>query len=189
MSKEQKSKLDPFAEGLDEWLGILKMTLAEAQAELAKDGCHVSLSRLSSWWEARCSANLQEKLLAQIAAGASQCKDVEKTFADNPAPQMETIIKLHRVLIMQLSTQSQSNPALLQLADQLTRTALEFASGQTKAELEKQKIALANRRVKLLEQKAAAYDRAQRALESAKSSKGGITPATLAEIERELKLL
>jgi len=45
------------------------------------------------------------------------------------------------------------------------------------------------RRIAILEKKAAAYDRAQAAINEAKNSKGGITPETLTKIERELKLL
>lgn len=48
---------------------------------------------------------------------------------------------------------------------------------------------LAERRIALLEKKAAAFDRAQAALTEAKASKGGVTPETLERIERELNLL
>ncbi len=48
---------------------------------------------------------------------------------------------------------------------------------------------LEERRISILEKKAAAYDRAQQALTEAKQSKGGITKETLVKIERELKLL
>ena len=44
-----------------------------------------------------------------------------------------------------------------------------------------------DRRLKLLEEKASAYDRAQAAMTEAKGS-GGITPETLAKVEQELKL-
>ena len=52
-----------------------------------------------------------------------------------------------------------------------------------------EKVSLDKRRVALLEQKAAAYDRAQAALTEAKASKGGITKETLKKIEAELNLL
>jgi hypothetical protein len=51
------------------------------------------------------------------------------------------------------------------------------------------KLGLDERKIILLEKKAAAYDRAQAALDAAKKSKGGITPETLKRIETELKLL
>lgn len=46
-----------------------------------------------------------------------------------------------------------------------------------------------DRKIVLLEQKAAAYDRAQAAISEAKKSKGVITPETLRRIEEELRLL
>lgn len=48
---------------------------------------------------------------------------------------------------------------------------------------------LEERRIALLEKKAAAYDRAQAALAEAKQSKGGITEETFRKVEAELKLL
>lgn len=100
-------------------------------------------------------------MLSQIASGARQHHEVQKSFEKNPAPELETLIKLHRVLIMQLSTQAVEDPELLKLTDQLTRTVMEFISGQTKHGLEQQKISLAERRVSLLEKKAAAFDAAK----------------------------
>jgi len=46
-----------------------------------------------------------------------------------------------------------------------------------------------DRKIKLLEEKAEAYTRAQNALSEAKNSKGGITPETIRRIEEELRLL
>lgn len=60
---------------------------------------------------------------------------------------------------------------------------------EKKIGLRKDKLKQEDRRIVLLEKKAEAYDRAQAALTAAKTSKGGITPATLKRIEQELKLL
>ena len=56
-------------------------------------------------------------------------------------------------------------------------------------DLSAKKISMDARKLALLEQKAAAYDRAQAALAGAKESKGGITKETLRKIEAELNLL
>lgn len=56
-------------------------------------------------------------------------------------------------------------------------------------DLNVKKISLDERKLVLLEKKAAAYDRAQAALTEAKNSKGGITKETLKKIEQELNLL
>lgn len=186
--KSRASKLDRFASQLAD-LDAEKKTLAEMLAWLADEGCKVSASSLSVYLERLRSQRRQAALLAQIASGAQQSKEVEQQFAQNPAPQLETLIKLHRVIAMQLATQSVDHPELIEVANGLTKTVMDFASAQTKADLKKQEIALADRRVKLLEQKADAYDRAQAALTEAKNSKGGITPETLKRIETELRLL
>ena len=183
--KERQSKLDAHAERLDEWFGIRKLTIEQAQAELLKDGLSISQSRLSTWWAARQSQLSRNKVLADITSGSRDCKSFREQFENNPAPDMRTIVNLYQVLVMQFSTRAEVDPKLLQLADSMMRTAMEYNSGQTRAELEKRRLDLAERRVKLLEAKAAAYDRAQAILKNS----GGISPATLKKIEAELKLL
>jgi hypothetical protein len=126
MTKKKESKLDGYAERLDEWF-LAGKTLAEAQEQLRLDGCAVSLSRLSSWWQSRQEERLQERLLANIASGARQVKEIEGQFEKSPPPEVETIIKLQRVLIMQLSTQAQANPELIALVAKLTKPSLEYA--------------------------------------------------------------
>ena len=155
--KQRQSKLDPFTEKLEE-MDQAGVILADMQGWLKTQNCDVSLGRLSGFLEARRTARLHSSLLDRIASGARQCQEVEKQFGESPPPELETLIKLNRVMILNLSTRGAENPELLKLADQLTRTALEFASGRTKAELEQQKITLADRRISLLEKKAAQAD-------------------------------
>jgi len=151
MSKGKKSKLDPFIERLDVWFGVEKKTLAEVQARLALDGCVVSVQRLSEWWEQRQSELAEEKLLQQITTGAALHKKVKEQFAQDAPPELQTLIDLHRVLIMQLSSQAVSSPKMLELADRSMRTVMDYFSGQTKAAFEREKIELQKRRVTILE--------------------------------------
>lgn len=67
----------------------------------------------------------------------------------------------------------------------------DFCSGRKTIvqDLNVQKVDIEKRKLAILEKKAAAYDRAQAALEAAKKSKGGLTPETLKKIEQELNLL
>jgi hypothetical protein len=181
--KSQSSKLDPFAAKLAD-LDAEKKTLPEICEWLLAAGCKVSPSTLSVYLERLRSERRQAKILGLITSGSRQAAEVEKQFARNPAPQLDTIIKLHRVMILQLATQSVDHPELIDITNQLTKTVMDFVSGQTKANLEKSKINLGERRVKLLESKAAAFDQVKAAVNS-----GGITPETLTKIERELKLL
>ena len=140
--KQRESKLDIHAATLAD-MEVQKKTLDEMLAWLREEGVTCSPSTLSRFLESQRQSRLQDKLLAQIASGARQCKEVEKQFGKNPAPELDTLIKLHRVLILQLSTQGNADPEFLKLADQLMRTALEFVSGQTKAAHKERELRLA----------------------------------------------
>jgi hypothetical protein len=178
MSKAVQSKLDPFTASLDEWFGVQKLSLEEVREKLKEDGCSVSLSRLSRWWEARQTVLAEEKLLNQIATGARTHAAVVKQFGENPPPELQTLIDLHRVLIMQLSTAGAANPKMLELADRCMRTVMDYISGQTKATLENRKLELGERRVTILERKAHQADQA----------KGILTNKELSEEEKRLKM-
>ena len=144
MPKKIASQLDRYAEALQEMeLAVPPKTLAEMQAWLVQEGINVTQSTISRFLESARSSRLQAKLLAQISSGAKQCAAVEKQFGKNPAPELETLIKLHRVLILNLTTQGNVDPELLKLADQLTRTALEYTSGKTKAAQKERELVLA----------------------------------------------
>ena len=148
--KSKKSKLDQFATFLLE-MDDEKKTLDEIQAWLKEEGCVVSRGGISNYLSGLRSERLQSRLLSQIASGAQQCAAVEKSFGKNPAPELETLVKLHRVLILQLSTQGNADPEYLKLADQLMRTAMEFVSGQTKLKIqERELVALAEEKFQLM---------------------------------------
>src|ERR1700739_4658108 len=115
MKKHYPSKLDPFAEQLDHWFGVENMTLAQAADRLRELGCNVTVANLSHWCRVRRQQQWQEQLLHEISSGAQQCEQVEKEFAEAAAPDMETLLKLHRVLLLQLSTQASADPQLIQL--------------------------------------------------------------------------
>ena len=110
---------------------------------------------------------------------------MEQSFAENPAPELATISKLLRVFILQLSTQANVTPEIFEMVTPLMKSVTDFA----KLELAGKQTAMDERKIVLMEKKAAAFDRAQQTLEQAKNSKGGITKETLHKIEQELKLL
>jgi hypothetical protein len=141
MPKQKKSKLDQYAVTLLE-MDAAKKTLPEILAWLKEEGVSVAPSTLSVYLESARSARLKQKLLGQITSGARQCREVEQEFAKNPAPELETLIKLHRVLILQLSTQGNTDPEFLKLSDQLTNTVLSCLSAQTKAAFKEREIFL-----------------------------------------------
>jgi len=146
--KLRPSKLDQFATTLMEMDGE-KKTLADMQTWLKEEGCIISAGALSGWLSSARQRQLQERLLGQIASVSRQCREVEKQFGRNPAPELETLIKLYRVLILQLSTQGNTDPEFLKLADQLMRTAMEYVSAQTKASHKERELKLAEEKFQL----------------------------------------
>jgi len=181
MSKQRASKLDPHAERLEEWFGA-GVTLEEAQRRLRELGCAVSRSRLGDWWQARMQARQQEALLRQIATGARQHQEVLREFARHPAPELETIIALHRVLILKLSTQANADPRLIELVGQMMRPVMEHA-----------RLVEKRRELELAEQKyrdqVAERVRSIQAEIGRAKAEGGMRPETIEAIERELRLL
>lgn len=135
MRKKTPSKLDQYAETL---LAMdaerePRKTLDDMLTWLKDEGCTVSKGTLSKFLTAERSAQQRQSLLDSIVSGARQVKEVNQQLEKNPAPELDSLIKLLRVSILQLATQAQANPDLLKLVDQLTRTVMEFVSGQTKA--------------------------------------------------------
>lgn len=168
--KAQPSKLDPYAETLVN-MELEGKTLKVMIKWLQEEGLTVSYSTLSEYLSGLRDQRREERLLAQITTGSRQRKQVEQAFAENPAPELETLIKLVRVMIMQLSTGGVDHPEMLKLADQMTNTVVTFLSAQTKAAFKQREVTLAEE--KHLETK---KDNATKALELClEESKG--TPA------------
>jgi hypothetical protein len=123
------------------------------------------------------SQELQERLLAQIAEGAVLCEEVEQAFGENRTPQLETLVKLYRVLVLKLCVEAQEAPTLLKLANELMRPVLEWARLEEK-----------RKERELAEQKYRdQVEQAAREKEGAGAA-GALTTETLAKIERELNL-
>ena len=146
--KSKPSKLDQYAETLLE-MDDARKTLADIQKWLKEEGVTVSTGRLSGFLASLRQSRLQAQLLGQITTGAAQVRAVEKQFAKDPAPELETLIKLHRVLILKLSTAGNLDPELLKMADQLMRTAMEFVSGQTKFKQKERELAVSEGRFQM----------------------------------------
>lgn len=149
--KSKPSKLDAYAERLEEWFGADKKSLEEVQKQLALDGCSVSRSRLSDWWANRQKEKMQAALLGQITSGARQCQEVEAALGKTGAPELDTLMKLHRVLIFKLSTMGNIDPEMLELVNRMMRPVIQVARLK---QLDAQN-KLDERRVKLLEERAA----------------------------------
>lgn len=161
--KSRPSKLDPFAARLTEWFGIEKISLKEAQERLKQDGCTISATSLSEWWSRRQEQMLRDQLLTRIATGSELNRQITAEYQKHPAPELETLIKLFKTLILQLSMSGVTNPGFLEMVPALMRQVLEAQ----KIGLKTQEISLDERRVALLEKKAAQADSAKKVVESA----------------------
>ena len=118
---------------------------------------------------------IQEELLAQITHGGRLCAAMERQLAKDPAPELETLIKLHRVLILKFSVEASVNPELFKLVCDLMKPAMGWAQ---------------------LQQRRKAHDLAEQkyrdncATKAARETgEDGLTQGTLQKIEREIKLL
>ena len=144
--KPRKLKLDPFQNQLEE-MEEKKITLGKMQAWLLTQECEAKIPLISKtlrkWRRARYNASMLEL----INSGAQQHDLVKEAFKKNPAPSMEIIMKLHRVLIFHFSAKGGDNPDMAKLCDQLTKTVLSFMNDETRAQLKKRELTLAEAKV------------------------------------------
>jgi len=82
------------------------------------------MTRTASKPAADC-ALLQEDLLNQLAAAAALCRKVEGQLAHNPPPSLDTLLKVHHLLVLKVQAEaeaaSETNPKLLKLAADLIK--------------------------------------------------------------------
>jgi hypothetical protein len=162
-SKLKHSRLDPFSEQLLK-MDEEKKTLEQMVKWLKRRGVSIEANSVSRFlWKSRC-LRLEEQLFANIVNGSHLGQAAEKTFKKNPAPGLETAVKFLRVLVMQLMTKGAADRDLLKMAGRMMNTAVYFAKEKTKAHLEQRKLGLQERRVKLLEKKAAQADATDKVL-------------------------
>jgi hypothetical protein len=69
----------------------------------------------------------QEWLLERIGQGAALCRELETRLRQDPAPEIETIIKLYRILVLTLSAEVRAVPELRHLVTALMRPVMEWA--------------------------------------------------------------
>jgi hypothetical protein len=178
MRKPRRSKLDPFADEIMVWFEQDKLPMKDAILRLKERGCDVSEDALAIWWKKRRHELLEEQLLNQIESAGDECARLENAFREHPAPAIDTLLKVYRVLVLKLNNQANASPALLQLAANLLKPLLEWSWLDLKKE--ENADAKLERRNELELKKAA---------EQRDASRDGLKPETLAQIERELKLL
>lgn len=120
---------------------------------------------------------LLERLLEQIAQGGKLCQEVERQLKDHLCPELETIIKLHRVLVLKLSGEADAMPERFKLVSALMKPLLEWARLEEK-----------RKQRELAEQKYRDEVAARQAVGADHAAPKVLTPETLEKIERELSL-
>jgi hypothetical protein len=139
--KAIKSMLDPYKEQLLQ-MDRDNKTIAEIHAWLATQSVSCSPSNVQQFLATRRGERKRDGMLGHLVDGAKTGQEVERLLARHPAPKIETIIKLFRVLSVQLSTEGATDPKMTKLADQLARTVLGFISNQTQAAFRERKLAM-----------------------------------------------
>lgn len=153
--------------------------LKQVDKDLTAEGFKSADSGSTKVWD---SQQFQRRLLEQIALGARHCQEIEREFGKSPPPELETLIKLHRVIILQLSTQTDSSPGAARLVTAMMKPVMEWARLQEHRKA--RELAESKYRDLAALQKAAI----ERELNGTKTA-GGLSPETLEKIERELKLM
>lgn len=176
MERAPRSRLTPHAEQIAEWLEVEGLTLAGARERLAKAGCVVSAGWLREWWGKEQTRRVQARILDQIASAAGHSAAIESEFSRNPAPAIETLIRLHQVLLLKLSSQAEGAPELIALVARLMKPALEWVR------IEERRKDRALRERKYEEERSAGNPGDQR------GPAGALKPATVEKIEQELTL-
>lgn len=185
--KARESKLDPHAEKLIAWFtpkpeGGEGLTLQQARSRLSELDCAVSVNALSSWWQRYQQARMQERLLGRLASGGAFNKQLGKCLAENPPPELERLIKMLQTLIAMVAVNGDLDTDVMKVVGHLVSVVMDYEKSRAaheiklkemtqrddlaKAtrELKTKELDLTERRVKLLEEKAAQYDQAKAAL-------------------------
>lgn len=91
-------------------------------------GLNVSVKALCRWFH----KDDDLKILSFIAGGAQMSQKIESAYQENPAPAIETLVKVSRTLVMQLQVQGATDPEKLEMANALFKNVLDFLKLQDK---------------------------------------------------------
>jgi hypothetical protein len=154
LRKKRQSKLDPYSKQLLQ-MDADKQTIPQMIEWLKGQNVKTSRNNVSNFLTARREERELERLGKQIASGAKKCKAIRQWLAKNPKPQLETVIEVFKILITDLSTKEAVDPELIQLADKLARTSIQFANDASRA-------VFRERKQKMDEQKFAEWKKSER---------------------------
>ena len=139
--KKRRSVLDPFANELVQ-MDENKTTLPEIVAWLGQRGVATSGNNVSKFLiNRREEAELQEQQ-ERLASRSNKCVAFEEWLAKHPTPDLGAVIKMFKLLMMEMAASKTVEPEVLKLADRLTRTALRFVNDQGRAEYRTRKLVM-----------------------------------------------
>jgi len=127
--------LDAHAAAIAQWYGVEKLKLSQVRKRLKRIGVEVSIKTLREWWEAGGIRHLQTLLLEQIHLGVENYREVKRQLAENPPPEMETLIELIRMFIFNKCVEFQKDPTLAKLITAMMKTVMDWAHLQEKVKL------------------------------------------------------
>jgi hypothetical protein len=151
--KQRRSKLAPFQETLFQ-MEAATNTLAEMQSWLAAQGITISTVAISKFLACRRRRRWREELLGKIAGAARPAEEARAALQTNPAPELDTLIKLSRILVFEQTSQLVTTPELNRQARETTKMVLNYINRQSRL-VSKEKIAPLAERTAALRQAAA----------------------------------
>jgi len=133
--------LDPFRNELLQ-MDQEKKTLPEMLGWLKERNVTASHNNLSHFLMCR---REEAELAAQqerLQVRADKCAAFEEWLAKNPTPDLGAVIKMFKLLMLEMAASKTVEPEVLKLADRLTRTALRFANDQDRADYRQRKLVM-----------------------------------------------
>lgn len=133
MKAHRKTRSDSFWDGLppDQKAEIYAWTATHSLAHCVQRArekwgyTQGSAASLSNWRAKFAQEQLERTILQRITDGSAAARQAEDFLAKNPAPALDTIIKLQRVLIMDLSARGAVDPATLGIIQKMVGTCLD----------------------------------------------------------------
>ena len=129
--KQRRSKLAPFAETLFQ-MEAGTNTLAEMQSWLASQGITISTVAISKFLACRRRHSWQDRLLGQIAGGVQPAEEAKAALQTHPAPELDILIKLSRILVFEQTSRLVTTPELNRQARETTNMVLTYINRQAR---------------------------------------------------------
>jgi len=133
----ERKLLEPHRGRLLHWFGVEDLTAKEVVEELKKERVCVSVKTLQYWLGRNRGETMQVRLLNAIRRASRQSQEVSAELEKHPAPELETIASLHRVVAFDLARLAIDDRAVAEVSAKMTKLVLEIVKVQAwKAEQE-----------------------------------------------------